>query len=58
MATQRETQPSTADVQETEVAESQIAVHWREEEYVQPPKSLRAQANANDRALEHHPRHE
>jgi acetyl-CoA synthetase len=51
MATQRETQPSTADVRETEVAESQIAVHWREEEYVQPPKSLRAQANANDPAI-------
>ncbi len=51
MATQRETRASTAEVEDTEVAESQIAVHWREEEYVQPPDALRAQANANDPSI-------
>jgi len=35
----------------TEVSESQIAVHWREEEYYPPPASLVAQANANDPAI-------
>ena len=34
--------------EETQVSESQIAVHWREEEYYAPPESLVAQANAND----------
>jgi acetyl-CoA synthetase len=29
------------------VSEAQIAVHWREEEYVQPPASFVAQANAD-----------
>ena len=32
--------------EQTEVSESQIAVHWREEEYYPPPESLLAQANA------------
>jgi acetyl-CoA synthetase len=39
------------EVEGTDVAESQIAVHWREEEYVQPPEALRAQANASDPAI-------
>ena len=30
------------------VSESQIAVHWREEEYYFPPESFVAQANAAD----------
>jgi acetyl-CoA synthetase len=30
------------------LSEAQIAVHWREEEYVEPPKSFVAQANAAD----------
>jgi acetyl-CoA synthetase len=34
-----------------EVSESQIAVHWREEEYYQPPPAFVAQANANDPAI-------
>jgi acetyl-CoA synthetase len=37
--------------QETQVSEAQIAVHWREEEYYQPPESFVAQANANDPAI-------
>jgi acetyl-CoA synthetase len=35
----------------TEVSESQIAVHWREEEFYSPPASLMEQANANDPAI-------
>jgi acetyl-CoA synthetase len=31
-----------------EVSESQIAVHWREEKYIEPPESFIAQANAAD----------
>ncbi len=34
-----------------EVSEAQIAVHWREEEYIQPPASFVAQANASDPAI-------
>ena len=37
--------------QEAQVSESQIAVHWREEEYIQPPESFIAQANAADPAI-------
>jgi acetyl-CoA synthetase len=33
------------------LSESQIAVHWREEEYVEPPQSFVEQANANDPAI-------
>ena len=32
--------------QEAQVSEAQIAVHWREEEYIYPPESFVAQANA------------
>src|SRR5919109_3067177 len=31
--------------------EAQIAVHWREEEYIEPPKSFVEQANAKDPAI-------
>ena len=34
--------------------EAQIAVHWREEEYIYPPESFIAQANANDPAIYDH----
>ena len=34
-----------------ELSEAQIAVHWREEEYVQPPEGFKEQANANDPAI-------
>ncbi len=37
--------------QEAQVSESQIAVHWREEEYVHPPESFAHQANAADPAI-------
>jgi acetyl-CoA synthetase len=30
------------------VSDAHIAVHWREEEYIDPPESFIAQANAND----------
>src|SRR6266540_403336 len=33
---------------EQEVSEAQIAVHWREEEYIEPPKKFIEQANASD----------
>ncbi len=37
--------------QEAQVSEAQIAVHWREEEYIQPPESFIQQANAADPAI-------
>jgi acetyl-CoA synthetase len=37
--------------QDPQVSEAQIAVHWREEEYYQPPKSFIDQANAADPAI-------
>jgi acetyl-CoA synthetase len=36
---------------QAQVSEAQIAVHWREEEYIQPPESFIAQANAADPAI-------
>src|SRR5262245_4532033 len=39
------------DGTEAEVSESQIAVHWREEDYSQPPPQLAGQANAADPAI-------
>ncbi len=36
---------------ETQVSETQIAVHWREEEYVYPAQKFIDQANANDPAI-------
>ena len=36
---------------ESQVSEAQIAVHWREEEYYQPPEAFVAQANAKDPAI-------
>ena len=43
--------PSATDREDTEVAESQIAVHWREEDYYYPPASFVEQANASDPAI-------
>jgi acetyl-CoA synthetase len=37
--------------EEREYSETEIAVHWREEEYVQPPEEFRAQANAGDESI-------
>jgi acetyl-CoA synthetase len=39
------------DNEEPQVSESQIAVHWREEEYYYPPEAFVRQANANDPAI-------
>jgi acetyl-CoA synthetase len=36
---------------ESQVSEAQIAVHWREEEYYEPPAKFVEQANANDPAI-------
>ena len=46
-----QTHPSAAEVAEAAVSEAQIAVHWREEEYFEPPASFVEQANANDPAI-------
>src|SRR5499427_5005538 len=37
--------------QDSQANEAQIAVHWREEEYIYPPEGFIAQANANDPAI-------
>ena len=37
--------------EQVSVSESQIAVHWREEEYYEPPAEFVEQANANDPAI-------
>ncbi len=47
MAGDREQPRRSAVGTEAEVSEAQIAVHWREEEYFQPPAKFIAQANAN-----------
>jgi acetyl-CoA synthetase len=36
---------------EMEVSESQIAVHWQEEDYYYPSEEFTAQANANDKSI-------
>jgi len=36
---------------ENEVTEAQIAVHWKEEEYFEPPKDFSAQANIKDNSI-------
>jgi acetyl-CoA synthetase len=36
---------------EMEVSESQIAVHWQEEDYYYPSEEFKAQANANDESI-------
>ena len=36
---------------EAQVTEAQIAVHWREEDYYQPPAKFVEQANAADPAI-------
>ncbi|HEX6349962.1 MAG TPA: acetate--CoA ligase [Candidatus Dormibacteraeota bacterium] len=39
------------EVPEVQISESEIAVHWREEEYYAPPARFVGQANANDPAI-------
>src|SRR5436305_6104912 len=40
-----------ASQEEVEYSEDKIAVHWREEEYVEPPEAFQEQANAGDKAI-------
>jgi acetyl-CoA synthetase len=44
-------EPQVSGDGEQVVSESQIAVHWREEEYYDPPQDFVRQANANDPAI-------
>ena len=39
--------PSAQEIAAVATSEAQIAVHWREEEYFEPPASFVAQANAS-----------
>ncbi|MBV9421404.1 MAG: acetate--CoA ligase [Solirubrobacterales bacterium] len=51
MAETTEGAAQAQEIAEEEVSEAQIAVHWREEEYYQPPEKFPAQANASDPAI-------
>jgi acetyl-CoA synthetase len=51
MADVIEDPPTAAESADTGASEAQIAVHWREEEYFEPPDAFAAQANANDPAI-------
>ncbi len=51
MATPSNLRPRKKEEASTEVSEAQIAVHWREEEYIQPPASFIGQANLTDPAI-------
>src|SRR5580700_2053848 len=51
MADSTKPAPAQDETAEDEVSEAQIAVHWREEEYFEPPAAFAAQANANDGAI-------
>ncbi len=46
-----DTTQDTATEEEVEYSEDKIAVHWREEEYVEPPEQYTEQANANDKSI-------
>jgi acetyl-CoA synthetase len=43
--------PVDPPVESAALSEAQIAVHWREEEYFEPPAAFAAQANAHDPAI-------
>ena len=51
MAEVEDASASAQDRSEAEVSEAQIAVHWREEEYFNPPAKFIEQANASDPAI-------
>ena len=51
MTTGEQAQPTPAQIREAQLSEAQIAVHWREEEYYQPPAKFVAQAYGSDPAL-------
>ncbi len=40
-----------SEKEEMEVSESQIAVHWQEEDYYYPSEEFKAQANVSDKAI-------
>src|SRR5947209_2176914 len=46
-----DTAQDTTQDEEVEYSEEKIAVHWREEEYVEPPEAYTDQANAKDKSL-------
>ena len=39
------------EARDDSVSEAQIAVHWREEEYIEPPPAFVGQANASDPSI-------
>jgi acetyl-CoA synthetase len=43
--------PSPEEIVDAALSESEIAVHWREEDYYPPPADFVKQANANDPAI-------
>ncbi len=51
MADSHEAQDAQGRDTQAQVSEAQIAVHWREEEYVYPPQKFIDQANAADPAI-------
>src|SRR2546421_11358060 len=46
-----DTTQAKPDEDEVEYSEDKIAVHWREEEYVEPPEKFKDQANAKDESI-------
>jgi acetyl-CoA synthetase len=46
-----DTAQDTTREEEVEYSEDKIAVHWKEEKYVEPPEEFREQANANDKSI-------
>jgi acetyl-CoA synthetase len=46
-----ETAQGAVTQEDKEYSESQIAVHWKEEEYYAPPEEMAKQANAGDKAI-------
>jgi acetyl-CoA synthetase len=51
MAEDLQAQAAAADGESAESSEATIAVHWREEEYYNPPPKFIGQANASDPAI-------
>ena len=43
--------PTAKEIRAAALSEAQIAVHWREEDYFEPPASFVTQANANNPAI-------
>jgi acetyl-CoA synthetase len=51
MAARQDASTASQGGSEADLSEAQIAVHWREEEYYEPPAKFVEQANANDPAI-------